>query len=94
MKSMMRRGQELGTLADWLVCAKHNRCLSDQDGDKLSDVVTNGAAPGYISSRCRPEAPKKRVRYASNCGRAVEISDGKRRRISTTCIIANESRRE
>ncbi len=33
--AMMARVQALGTPADWLVRAKHNRCLPDGDGEKL-----------------------------------------------------------
>ncbi len=33
--AMMRRARELDTPVDWLVRAKHNRCLPDGDGDKL-----------------------------------------------------------
>ena len=40
---LMLRAQELGTPADWPVCAKHNRCLPD--GDKLWDHTGAGAPP-------------------------------------------------
>lgn len=33
--NMMARAQEMETPADWLVRAKHNRCLPDGDGEKL-----------------------------------------------------------
>jgi hypothetical protein len=38
--AMMRRARELGTPADWLVRAKHNRCVPEADGDKLWDYTT------------------------------------------------------
>jgi hypothetical protein len=42
--AMMRRPRELGTPVDWLVRAKHNRCLPD--GDKLWEHLSAGAALG------------------------------------------------
>jgi hypothetical protein len=38
--AMMRRARELGTPADWLVRAKHKRCVPEADGDKLWDYTT------------------------------------------------------
>jgi hypothetical protein len=37
---LMARAQQLGTPADWLVRAKHNRCLPE--GDKLWAHTTEG----------------------------------------------------
>jgi hypothetical protein len=37
---LMARDQELGTSADWLVSAKHNRCQTD--GDKLWGHTNDG----------------------------------------------------
>ena len=49
MVAMMRRASELGTPADWLVRAKHNRCLPGEDGEKLWDHTTSGEALGEIA---------------------------------------------
>lgn len=46
---MMARAQEMGTPADWLVRAKHNRCLPDGDGAKLWAYTTAGQAAGEIA---------------------------------------------
>lgn len=44
---LMARAQELGAPADWLVRAKHNRCLPG--GDKLWEYTTADEAVGEIS---------------------------------------------
>ena len=44
---LMLRAQALGTPADWLVRAKHNRCLPD--GDKLWDHTGAGAPMGELT---------------------------------------------
>jgi hypothetical protein len=44
--AIMRRARELDTPVDWLVRAKHNRCLPDGDGDKLWAHTSAGAALG------------------------------------------------
>ncbi len=46
---MVARVQGLGTPADWLVRAKHNRCLPDGDGEKLWAHTTAGGALGEIT---------------------------------------------
>ena len=45
--ALMVRAEELGTPADWLIRAKHNRNLPD--GDKLWNCATEGKALGGIS---------------------------------------------
>ena len=42
--AMMRRAHELDTPVDWLVRAKHNRCLPDGEGGKLWAYTSAGAA--------------------------------------------------
>lgn len=39
---MMARAQVLGTPADWLVRAKHNCCLPEDNGEKLCAYATAG----------------------------------------------------
>ena len=41
--------RELDTPVNWLVRAKHNRCLPDGDGDKLWTNTSAGAALGEIT---------------------------------------------
>lgn len=47
LMSLMLRAQELGTPADWLVRAAHNRCLPE--GDKLRERTSRGEAVGQIA---------------------------------------------
>lgn len=49
MIEMMRVARDLGTPADWLVRAKHDRCLADDEGTKLWAATTNGTPLGKIS---------------------------------------------
>lgn len=44
---LMARAEELGTPADWLIRASHNRCLPD--GEKLWQHTTAGASIGEIA---------------------------------------------
>jgi hypothetical protein len=74
MVAMMRRSCELGTPADWLVRAKHNRCLPDEDGEKLWDLLPTAPRWARSPSRCQHAVPRRRAWYASNCGRARSIS--------------------
>jgi hypothetical protein len=89
---MMRRARELGTPADWLMRAKHNRCVPEADGDKLWDYTTAEQALGEItftvSSREKQTARTVRQQLWA---RAVELSDGsKEGRIAATCVVARE----
>lgn len=49
MVAIMCRARDLETPVDWLVRAKHNRCLPDGDGDKLWAYTTKGEALGEIT---------------------------------------------
>jgi hypothetical protein len=48
MVAMMRCARDTGMRADWLVRAKHNRCLPDGDGDKLWAFTTKGEPLGTL----------------------------------------------
>jgi hypothetical protein len=89
--AMMRRARELGTPVDWLVRAKHNRCLPDGDGDKLWAHTTTGAALGEITftMAARDKQAARTVRQQL-WTRSVEISDGKTGRITVTCVVGRE----
>lgn len=91
MVEMMRCARDLGTPADWLVRAKHNRCLPDEDGAKLWEATTSGAPLGEITfvigSR---ENQKGRAVRQQLWAREVEIKDGEKGRITVTCLVARE----
>ncbi|RJG11337.1 IS4 family transposase [Massilia cavernae] len=91
MVAMMRRARDLGTPVDWLVRAKHNRCLPDGGDDKLWAYTTKGEAVGEITFKMGPrDEQKARTVRQQVWSRAVEISDGKGGRITATCIVARE----
>jgi len=91
MVEMMRRARELGTPADWLVRAKHDRCLADGEGIKLWDATTSGAPLGEISFTIGGRE-KQKVREVRQqlWARPVLIGDGKKGKIEATCIVARE----
>ena len=88
---MMARAQALGTPADWLVRAKHNRCLPDGDGEKLWAHTSAGAALGEITFTmpARDEQKSRKVRQQL-WTRQISISNGKAGTVSATCIVARE----
>lgn len=90
--AMMRRARDLGTPADWLVRAKHNRCLPEADGDKLWDYTTAGQALDEITfTMSGREKQKARIVCQQLWARTVDISDGsKTGRITATCVVARE----
>jgi hypothetical protein len=65
---LMLRAEELGTPADWLVRAAHNRCLPD--GEKLWQHTGSGERSEKTRLRWRHDMASKRARCASNCGYA------------------------
>lgn len=86
---LMLRAQTLGTPADWLVRAKHNRCLPE--GEKLWSHTCAGQPLGEIvftmGSRHGQKAREVRQQLWS---RRVEIPAGKSGPVSVTCIVARE----
>jgi hypothetical protein len=91
MVEMMCRARDLGTPADWLVRAKHDRCLPDEDGAKLWAATTSGTALGEIEFTLGArEGRKVRKVRQQLWARRVELNDGKRGRVSVTCIVARE----
>ncbi|GGE90866.1 hypothetical protein GCM10008020_39810 [Massilia psychrophila] len=89
--AMMARAQTLGTPADWLVRAKHNRCLPDGDEEQLWAHTTAGAAQGEITFTmpARDEQKLRKVRQQL-WTRQVSISNGKAGTVCATCIVARE----
>jgi hypothetical protein len=91
MVEMMRCARDLGTPADWLVRAKHNRCLPDEDGAKLWERTTSGTPLGEITFAIGSrENQKGRTVRQQLWACEVEIKDGAKGRISVTCVVARE----
>ena len=89
--AMMARAQVLGTPTDWLVRAKHNRCLPDGDGEKLWAHTSAGAALGEITFTMpgRDDQKARKVRQQL-WAREVSIANGKAGTVLATCIVAGE----
>jgi hypothetical protein len=91
MVEMMRRAQELGLPADWLVRAKHDRCVPGEDGKKLWDVTTAGTPLGEISFVMDGRGKQKARPIRQHLwARRLAIHDGKRGQIEVTCVVARE----
>lgn len=86
---LMRRAAELGTPADWLVRAAHNRCLAD--GGKLWDCTTAAAPIGEISftMASRHGVQERQVRQQL-WARRIDLAAGKSESLTVTCIVARE----
>jgi hypothetical protein len=86
---LMVRAQTLGTPADWLVRAKHNRCLPE--GEKLWSHTCTGEPLGEIvftmGSRHGQKAREVRQQLWA---RPVQIPAGKTQSVSVICIVARE----
>jgi hypothetical protein len=91
MVEMMRCARDLGTPADWLVRATHDRSLPDGDGAKLWAATTSGAPLGEITFTMgsRENQPARSVRQQV-WAREVDIADGKKGRVTVTCVVARE----
>lgn len=86
---LMARAQELGTPADWLVRAKHNRCLPD--GDKLWAHATEGAPLGEISFLMPArKGTKARTVRQQLWARRINLPAGKGKTVTATCLVARE----
>ena len=91
MMGMLRRAAQLGTPADWLVRAKHDRCLADGEGKRLWPETTAGMPLGEISfiMAGRGKQKARQVRQQVWAQRVL-LRDGKRGKIEATCIVARE----
>jgi len=86
---LMLLAQALGTPADWLVHAAHNRCLPD--GEKLLQYTSAGEPVGEIAfAMAARHGVKARTVRQQLWVRRVELTAGKGRAISATCVIARE----
>ena len=89
MLELMQRAKVLGTPADWLIRARHNRCLPN--GEKLWERTCSGEALGQIvfTMPSRHGVKERQVRqelWAST----VELHAGKPGAVTVTCVIARE----
>ena len=86
---LMARAQQLACRVDWLVRAKHNRCLPNSE--KLWPHSTEGAPVGEIEFvlAARPGA-KARIVRQQLWARRVELSAGKGEVVMATRIVARE----
>jgi hypothetical protein len=89
MVALMARARDLGTPADWLLRAKHNRALPD--GSKLWPTVTAGAALGEVrftmpARRGQKARPVRQQLWSSR----VQIKVSGRDTLEATCVIARE----
>lgn len=89
MLPLMVRAQQLACPVDWLVRAKHNRCLPNSE--KLWPYATEGAPVVEIEFvlAARPGA-KARIVRQQLWARRVELSAAKGKVVTATCIVARE----
>ena len=86
---LMLRAQELGTPADWLVRAQHNRCLPE--GEKLWQHAGAGEPLGELTfAMAARHGVRARTVRQQLWARMVELPAGKGKTVSATCIIARE----
>jgi hypothetical protein len=89
MATLMQRAQALGTPADWLIRAKHNRCLPA--GGKLWAAtraqVPLGEIEFILASR---QGQAERVVRQRLWAHSVEIPAPEGDRVRVTCVIASE----
>jgi hypothetical protein len=86
---LMQRAKALDTPADWLVRAKHNRCLPE--GDKLFERACAGAPLGQIvfTMPARHGIKERKVRQEL-WATSIELNAGKPGAVTVTCVIARE----
>lgn len=89
MLPLMAHAQSLGSPADWLVRAAHNRCLPD--GNQLWAHTCAADPVGQIefALSARPGVQARTVRQQL-WARRVELPAGRGKSVSATCIVARE----
>lgn len=87
---LMQRAQTLGTPADWLIRAHHNRALPE--GEKLWSHTCEGEPLGEISfTMPSREGQKARTVRQQLWARRIEIPVGRtKRKVSVCCVVARE----
>lgn len=89
LMALMRRAQALGTPADWLIRATHNRCLPT--GDKLWERTTRSEPVGEIAfTMASRHGVKARPVRQHLWLQRVELPAGKGRSLAVTCLVARE----
>ncbi|MFD2114130.1 IS4 family transposase, partial [Thiorhodococcus fuscus] len=88
---LMVRARDLGTPADWLLRAKHNRALPGGEGKKLWTSVLETKPLGEVrfslpSGRGRKAREVRQELYAKR----VTLSDRRQGHLEATCVIARE----
>lgn len=87
--ALMERAEELGTPADWLIRARHNRNLPG--GDKLWGSASSGESlGGIIFTMPGRDGQKAREVRQELWATRIMIPAGKTKTIEVTCIIARE----
>jgi len=86
---LMRRANDLGTPADWLIRSQHDRALAD--GAKLWQRVTSSALVGEIQFELASRhGQKARTVKQELRAQRVDLPAGAAGVISVTCIVARE----
>ena len=86
---LMRRAQELGEPADWLIRASHNRCLPD--GGKLWECTTAGEPLGQIEfTMASRHGVKARPVRQQLWAQRLELRGTSGKPLSVTSIVARE----
>lgn len=86
---LMLCAQDLGTPADWLVRAQHNRCLPE--GQKLWSHAEAGEPLGeMVFTLASRQGQKARQVRQQLWARRLEIPAGKTDSVAVTCIVASE----
>jgi hypothetical protein len=89
LMALMERAQALGTPADWLVRAAHNRCLPE--GDKLWERTTHTEPLGQIAfTMASRHGVKARTVRQHLWMQRVELPAGKGKSVAATCLVARE----
>jgi hypothetical protein len=91
MMGMIRRAHQLETPADWLVRAKHDRCLADGEGKRLWSETTADMPLGEIGFLMEGRGKQKARQVRQQIwAKRVLLRDGRRGKIEATCIVARE----
>ncbi|MBC7601522.1 MAG: IS4 family transposase [Ramlibacter sp.] len=86
---LMVRAEELGTPADWLIRASHNRCLPG--GEKLWQHTTAGTSIGEIAfTMASRHGVKARAVRQQLWVERVALPAGKGKTVAATCLVARE----
>ena len=91
MLDLMVRARDLGTPADWLLRAKHNRALPGGEGRKLWAHVLETKPLGTVRFTLPPGRGRQaRAVRQQLYARRVTLSDRRHGHLEVTCVIARE----